>query len=165
MRPIKVILICCAALIAGCNYFRQPGPDEPHATIVAKPGPNEFMSGGSQIYMTYFDAKCQNTGETGVLGNLSYSNPDKNRFTTPAGKRVYLYALSQGIRERESADQPITARSCWSISSFIPVVGATYQATHSAPRYGCALELIDQKTGIAPPSLIVEQPSYECRQR
>ncbi|WP_224791223.1 hypothetical protein [Pseudomonas fluorescens] len=159
----KSILICCAALLTGCvGHYQQPASNAPHATLDAKWGKNEFISGGSQAYWAYYDAHCQDTDETGVLGGVSQSEPEKNRFLIQPIRRIYLSALSTGIKERENTDQPLIHRSCLSFSSFVPNAGAIYQVTHSAPKSGCSLEVIDMQTGKAPPTLIVEPIAKGC---
>jgi len=163
VKLTKSILICCVALLTGCvGHYQQPAPNAPYATLDAKWGKNEFISGGSQAYWAYYDAYCQDTDETGVLGGVSQSEPEKNRFLIQPNRRIYLSALSMGIKERENTDQPLIHRSCLSFSSFIPNAGAIYQVTHSAPKSGCSLEVIDMQTGKAPPTLIVEPIAKGC---
>jgi hypothetical protein len=151
------------ALLTGCvGHYQQPASSAPHATLEGQWGTNNLMSGGSQGYWAYYDARCQDTAETGVLGSLSMSDPAKNRFLIQPDRRVYLTALSSGVIERQSTDQALIHRSCLSRSSFIPEAGATYQMTHSAPESGCALQVIDKQTGKAPSTLVVEPVVEGC---
>ncbi len=159
----KTLSICCAALLAGCvGHYQQPSTAAPHATLDARWGNNELMSGGFQGYWAYYNAHCQKTENSGVLGEISQSDAAKNRFLIEPDKRIFLNALSSGIKQRETTDEPLIHKSCISIVSFIPDAGATYQVTHSAPKSGCSLAVIDLKTGKAPTSLIVEPVTKAC---
>jgi hypothetical protein len=74
----KYILICWAAVLTGCvGHYQQPAPNAPQATLQAKWGKNEFMSGGSQAY---YDPHCQDTAETGVLGVITQAESEKIGF-------------------------------------------------------------------------------------
>jgi len=159
----KSILICCIAWLAGCvGHYQQPASSAPHATLEAKWGTNNLMNGGSQAYWAYHDRRCQDTTETGVLGALSQTEPAKNRFLIKADQRIYLTAASMGIIERKSSGDALIHRSCMNASSFVPEVGVTYQATHSATESACSLAVVDTRTGQAPTSLVVETISKEC---
>lgn len=159
----KFFLVSCAALLAGCvGHYQQPALTAPHATLDAKWGTNNLMSGGFQAYWAYNDGHCQDTENTGVLGRVSPSEGENNRFLVEPYKRIYLSALSTGTKQREATDPSAIQRSCMNISSFIPEAGATYQITHSAPKSGCWLEVVDVKTGKAPASLVVEPVTKEC---
>lgn len=159
----KTLLMCCATLLAGCvGHYQQPSIAAPHATLDVRWGSNDLMSGGFQGYWAYYNAHCQKTENSGVLGEISQSDAARNRFLIEPDKRIFLNALSSGIRQRETAGEPLISKGCMSIVSFIPVAGATYQVTHSAPASGCSLEVIDLKTGKAPSSFIVEPVTKEC---
>lgn len=163
MKFNRFILIGLGALLTGCvGHYQQPAASDAHAVLDARWGENEFMSGGFQGYWAYYDAHCHDTPETGVLGALAASDPTKGRFRVDHGRRIYLSALSSGIRKRENTDPPIIHRSCLNVSSFVPLAGATYQVTHSAPSSGCFLEVIDKRTGKTPPTLLVESVTKEC---
>jgi hypothetical protein len=158
----KTLLMCCATLLAGCvGHYQQPSEIAPHATLDARWGDNDLMSGGFQGYWIYNDAHCQKSANSGVLGEISQSDPAKNRFLIEPDKRVFLNALSSGIKQREPGER-LTSKSCINIVSFIPDAGVTYQITHSAPKSGCTLKLVDLKTGKAPASLIIEPVTKEC---
>ncbi|MCD5986511.1 MULTISPECIES: hypothetical protein [Pseudomonas] len=159
----KFFLMSCAALLAGCvGHYPQPALTAPHATLDAKWGNNNLMSGGFQAYWAYHDGHCQDTKNTGVLGRVSQSESEKNQFLVEPDRRIYLNALSSGTKQREATDPSLIQRSCMNISSFIPEAGATYQITHSAPKSGCYLEVVDIKTGKAPASLVIEPVTKEC---
>jgi len=159
----KTLILCCATLLAGCvGHYQQPSTSAPHATLEAKWGSNELMSAGFQGYWAYENGRCQNSENSGVLGSISKSDAASNRFLIKPGKRIFLNALSSGTRQRETSDELLVHKSCISIVSFIPEAGATYQITHSAPKSGCSLEVLDLKTGTMPTSLIVEPVTKEC---
>lgn len=152
-----------AILLAGCvGHYQQPSTAAPHATLEAKWGSNELMSGGFQGYWAYDNARCQKSENSGVLGSISRSDAASNRFLITPGKRIFLNALSSGTRQRETSDELLVHMSCISIVSFIPEAGASYQITHSAPKSGCSLEVRDLKTGTTPTSLVVEPVTKEC---
>lgn len=159
----KFFIVFCAASLLGCvGHYQQPALNEPHATLEAKWGDNNIIDGGFQGYWAYYDAHCQDTSQTGVLGSVSQSDPDKNRFLIQPDRRIFLSGLSSGIKQRNSIAPPIIHRACLSISSFVPRAGVTYQITHLAPESGCTLDVIDVQTGKAPSTLIVEPISKEC---
>lgn len=163
VKLIKYIPILSLALLAGCvGHYQQPAPDAAHATLDAKWGSNNLMSGGGQAYYAFYDSHCNDTEETGVLGAISASNAEKNQFFIKPDRRIYLHALSVGTKNRKTTDEPIIHRSCMNISSFIPQAGTTYQVTHFAPDSGCSLEVIDMRTGRTPDTLIVEPITKEC---
>jgi hypothetical protein len=163
VKLIKSILILWLALLSGCaGHYQQPAPEAAHATLDAKWGSNNLMSGGTQAYFAFYDSHCNDTEETGVLGVISASKPEKNQFFIKPDRRIYLHAVSMGIKNRKTTDEPIIHRSCMSISSFTPQTGATYQISHSAPDSGCTLEVIDMQTGRTPDTLIVEAVTKEC---
>ncbi|AZD47716.1 hypothetical protein SAMN04489802_4244 [Pseudomonas chlororaphis] len=158
----KAILILCLALLTGCvGHYLQPAPEAAHATLNAQWGSNILMSGGTQVYYGFYDNHCHDTQETGVLGAISASQPEKNQFLIKPDRRIYLQAASMGIKNR-NGDEILTHRTCLNISSFIPKNGAMYQVSHSAPKSGCSLEVIDMQTGKAPDSLVVEEVTKEC---
>lgn len=150
-------------LLSGCvGHYPQPGSNAPHATLEAKGGDNNLIDGGAQGYWAYYDLHCQDTDQTGVLGPVHPNSVGRNTFLIQPDRRIYLTALSSGIKQRESAEQPIIHRSCVSVSSFIPQAGATYDITHRAPKSGCSLEIIDVQTGKSPSTMIVEPVTREC---
>lgn len=159
----KLLLIGCVLSLTGCvGHYQQPAPDALHATLEAKRGDNNLIDGGAQSYWAFYDAHCQNTGQTGALGTVSPSSPEKNRFLIQANRRIYLNALSSGVIQRESTAQPMIHRSCLSISSFVPETGATYQVTHTAPASGCSMGIINLQTGRSPSTLFVEPVTKDC---
>lgn len=166
-RPIigvplnKPILMFCAALLTGCvGHYQQLKPSEPHATIEATLGGTDFLHDELQAYWAYHDGRCQDTSETGVLGAISKNEPKKNRFFIRTEKRIYLNALTTGIKR--DAEQRWVHISCLNISSFVPRVGATYQVTQSFHGELCSLQVEDLQTGKQPASIIVEPVSKEC---
>ncbi|WP_259696437.1 hypothetical protein [Pseudomonas brassicacearum] len=160
---IKSFSISCLALLTGCvGHYQQPTPDAAHATLNAKWGGNNLVSGGTQMYYAFYDSNCNDTEETGVLGTVSASKPENNHFFIKAGRRIYLQALSLGIKNRETNDEPLIHRSCLNISSFIPHVGATYQISQSTPDSGCSLEVIDMQADKVPDTLIIEPVVKGC---
>jgi hypothetical protein len=149
--------------LSGCvGHYQQPAPAAAHATLDAKWGNNNLMNGGVQAYYAFYDSHCLDTEETGVLGAISASKPEVNQFFVKPNRRIYLHAFSSGIVNRKTTDEPVFSRSCLSIGSFIPQAGTTYQISHSAPDSGCSLKVIDNKTGIAPDTYIVEPVTKEC---
>lgn len=159
----NLFLIGCVISLTGCvGHYQQPAADAPRATLEAQKGDNNLIDGGAQSYWAFYDAHCQDTGQTGALGTVSPSSPGKNRFFIQTNRRIYLTALSAGVIERESFAKPMIRRSCLSVSSFVPETGATYQVTHTAPAWGCSVEIINLQTGQAPSTLIVEPVTKEC---
>ncbi|WP_263264154.1 hypothetical protein [Pseudomonas sp. RIT-PI-S] len=160
---IKSILAPCLVLLAGCvGHYQQPAADAPHATLNAQWGTNNLMNGGGQGYWAFYDSHCVDTEETGVLGAISATNSEKNRFFIKPDRRVYVHALSTGIKIRENNDQPLISKSCLNISSFVPRTGGVYRIKQSAPDWGCSLEVIDMSTGTPPNTLVVEPITKEC---
>lgn len=159
----KFFLLCGALSVAGCvGHYQQPALGEPHATLKLMWGDNRLEGGGSQGYWAYSDADCLDTNQTGVLGALSKSEPERNRYLIQPNGRIYLQAMSSGIRLREDTQQPMVHIACMSISSFVPRAGSTYKVTHTAPMPGCSLQVIDLQTGQAPSTLQVESISKSC---
>ncbi|WP_260415022.1 hypothetical protein [Pseudomonas cichorii] len=75
---IKPVLFLCLALLTGCvGHYQQPAPNAAHATLIAKWSTNALISGGFQAYDAYYDNRCTDTDETGVLGAVSESEPEK----------------------------------------------------------------------------------------
>lgn len=163
VKLIKSFVISCLALLTGCvGHYQQPAPDAAHATLDAKWGSNNLMSGGTQAYYAFYDNNCNDTEETGVLGAISASKPEKNHFFIKPDRRIYLQALSMGIKNRKTTDETLVHRSCLNISSFIPQAGATYQISQSTPDSGCSLKVIDMQTGKVPDTLMIELITKEC---
>ncbi|WP_241193275.1 hypothetical protein [Pseudomonas synxantha] len=163
VKLIKSSVISCLALLTGCvGHYQQPAPDAAHATLEAKWGSNNLVSGGSQAFYAFYDNNCNDTEETGVLGGISASNPEINRFLIKPERRIYLNALSTGVKIRKTTDESLIHKSCLTIRSFIPHTGATYRITLSTPDSGCSLEVIDVQTGKVPDTLMVEPVSKEC---
>lgn len=157
----KPTLIFCAALLTGCvGHYQQPKLSEPHAEIEATWGKTDFLYDGFQGYWAYHDGRCQDTSETGVLGAISETEPEKNRFVIQPEKRIYLNALTTGTKR--DVDQRWVHISCLNISSFIPRAGATYQVTQSFYKDICSLQVTELRTGKQPASLIVEPVRKEC---
>ena len=159
----RTLLLCGLLAGSGCvGHYQQPALSAPHATLKMVWGDNPFMSGGSQGYWGYSNGECRDTDHTGVLGALSKSEPEKNRFLIQPDQRIYLQAMSSGIWQRESNQQPLSHFACSSMSSFVPRAGKTYVVTHTAHIPGCSLRVVDQQTGQAPSTLLVEPISKGC---
>ncbi|KTC03862.1 hypothetical protein AO388_14245 [Pseudomonas sp. ICMP 10191] len=159
----RPVLIFCLAFLTGCvGHYQQAKLTEPHATIEAGWGKTDFLHEGFQGYWAYYDAHCQDTDETGALGGVSQTDPEKNRFLIKPEKRIYLNSLIVGVKRLEDRNRTWVQISCLNVSSFIPKEGATYKVTPSAFEGECSLAVIDRQTGKPPASLMVEPVRKEC---
>ncbi|MBX8486797.1 hypothetical protein [Pseudomonas cichorii] len=163
MKLIKPVLFLCLALLTGCvGHYQQPAPNAAHATLIAKWSTNALISGGFQAYDAYYDNRCTDTDETGVLGAVSESEPEKNRFFIKPDRRIYLIAVSSGTKIHQPTPGSLIGKTCLNVSSFVPKAGATYQMSQSTPEQGCSLKILDMHTGQVPETLVVETVTKEC---
>lgn len=152
-------MMCC--LLVGCvGHYAQPAAGQPHATLDAVRGDNDLMSGGTQGYYAFYDLHCNDTEETGVLGEAS--SAQGTHFFVKPNRRIYINAFSMGIKVRKNTNEAIIFKACASAASFIPMEGVTYRMRHSGDGSHCALEVVDTRTGEGPDTLVVEPVTKEC---
>lgn len=160
-RGAALALMC---LLAGCvAQYRQAAASSSFATFEFEKGYESGLGFGRSTAQAYSFSEDETCGEQRSAARFSWASGDIISRRVAAGAQANLivdttYYETTGVSSTGYGYYAnVGSASCRSLGRFTPIEGHTYRVVqHSGSVNQCALNVVDQTTGSAPPDLVIQ---------
>ena len=132
--------------------YPPPAPGVPTATITIAKSPYLSLGGDTVGFYAFDNELCEDTDASGALGTLLWTTANTISTSVPADTRLFIRA---GTIRYVGTGGGMATTTCTNVISLTPETGRTYTLRHvvNPQQESCAVEAVDDATGVPPSSL------------